>query len=543
MILQALYELALRERLLDDPDFEVHRIDVRITLSADGRPTAVSLLSEGKTVTTTTIPRLPLGRSGQSVKPGFFFDNAGYVLGLGPLPFQRSGAFIVLVEEVARTTNDAGARAVLAFLQSDPKCTVKSMFPDIVDWTPGLWVGFFFEGTFVHERPAVREAWQQRRLMPRDGPTTLCLVTGAQTQATRLHPFVRMPGTKGAALVSFNADSFESFDRTQGDNAPVCRAVSEGYVAALHWLLARRPDGRHRWGIHAGADVLLVWPKDAEDADSAQALLDVLDGKLAPATLDVRRPGTVYVALLGTNRTRIVVRAWLETSFGEVVDTILRYMKALGLDQGRTVPTPRELERAIGGGLPLSSALFSALVLAPLGLSAVPASLLLPALGRFIRGRDGARAATLQLAVIGILLHQRGIDIPMALDDTDTRLPYVCGRLFALMESLQYRAHGVRVNASLRETSFAGAMQYPMATFPRVLRLSAAHGHKALMRTGSTWHERQKDALFALLDGRPFPVQFSLEEQGVFALGYHHQREALFARSRTTNPKTDQSEA
>jgi hypothetical protein len=57
MMLRALHELAEREGLLDDPDFERHRVDLRIRVASDGALLAVEQVSDGRNVLVSAVPR------------------------------------------------------------------------------------------------------------------------------------------------------------------------------------------------------------------------------------------------------------------------------------------------------------------------------------------------------------------------------------------------------------------------------------------------------------------------------------------------------
>src|ERR1700722_12454390 len=107
MMLRALYELAMREGLLDDPDTERHRVDLRIRLALDGALVAVEQVSDGRDVLTSAVPRLPK-RSGLAVRPGLLFDVSGYALGAGKDAANRAMAFRQLTEQVALVTAGGG---------------------------------------------------------------------------------------------------------------------------------------------------------------------------------------------------------------------------------------------------------------------------------------------------------------------------------------------------------------------------------------------------------------------------------------------------
>jgi len=62
--------------------------------------------------------------------------------------------------------------------------------------------------------------------------------------------------------------------------------------------------------------------------------------------------------------------------------------------------------------------------------------------------------------------------------------------------------------------------------FPQLLRLAQHHISKA--EYGSVSDKRIEEILAGLND---FPSHLNLEEQGLFMLGYYHQRQALYKKA------------
>jgi CRISPR-associated protein Csd1 len=362
-MLQALCELAAREGLLDDPDFERHRVDVRIRVARDGSLVAVEQVSEGCEVLTSAVPRLPK-RSGLAVRSGLLFDVSGYALGAGK-DADRRAAFRAVAEQAAMATRDPGVRAVARFLGDQN--AVRAALSRRPEWTGAEWVGFALDGAseFVHERSSVRAYWTALRDSDKGGGARVrCLVSGEIAEPVRLHGSIRMPGTKGATLVSFNEASSCLPGLEQGANAPISRAAAEGYVTALNWRLERVGDQRHRQGVPLGnGDVLVYWTREANPIIEAMpALLDsVADLVAAPWRTGAPPAGVettaFYAAVLGTNRTRVVVREWMETTVADLCTALDAYAADLQLDgdDGR-VPTIGALLRAAGDPSPAAGA-------------------------------------------------------------------------------------------------------------------------------------------------------------------------------------------
>lgn len=121
----------------------------------------------------------------------------------------------------------------------------------------------------------------------------------------------------------------------------------------------------------------------------------------------------------------------------------------------------------------------------------------------------------------------------MALNEQSTIPAYLLGRLFAVLEKVQGEAIG-KVNASIKDRYFTSACASPASVFPVLLRLSQHHIAKAEYGYAS---ERKIQDIMNLLDveKNPIPARLLLDEQGVFVLGYYHQRANFYK-------KTNQSE-
>lgn len=110
--------------------------------------------------------------------------------------------------------------------------------------------------------------------------------------------------------------------------------------------------------------------------------------------------------------------------------------------------------------------------------------------------------------------------------DSDNPSPaYRCGRLLAVLEEIQRRAlPGVK--ATIVDRFFGTASSAPASVFGRLIRGAQPHLSKLErdQRGAYVALQRRLEDVQAGLAAAGFPRVLSLEDQGIFALGYYHQR-------------------
>lgn len=566
MMLQALYSLAREQGWLEDPDYEEHAVHFLLRVDDEGRPLSLeSTIDEQDRAKALRIPRLPRRTSG--VSAGLLVDNAKYILGLGDPEAEKPErlrqcmeAFQERVAELAQATGDPGVRAVLRFLEARDQWLSRLLaWRPREEWGGDEYIAFIYapdEVRCVHEREPVRAWWKaarEREEQNGESSRVRCLITGKLAPPARLHPAVKnVPGgqSSGTSLVSFNEDAFCSHGLEQGANAPVSRAAAEGYTTALNWLLARAEGRRYRRGVALGNGAVTVfWTRtefgfedvltslfDSPDHQRAVELATSPLRGLEPSDLD---PTTFYAVTLSGNNARLVVRDWLEATVGDIKRNVLRYFADLKLVGEVDQPLPLwMLLKAVDppGRAELPPQLGTRILSAALRGQPFPRELLAATLQRLrIPPRDGdphwhLRARISLIKATLSRLPRSGLPslkVSMSLDEKNTAVPYLLGRLFAVLERLQYAALG-QTNTTLRDRYFGSAMAHPAIVFPQLLRLSNHHASKADEK--GRWLEQLKDQICAGLPARTFPTTLGLEEQGLFAVGYYHQRHRFFEK-------------
>ena len=109
------------------------------------------------------------------------------------------------------------------------------------------------------------------------------------------------------------------------------------------------------------------------------------------------------------------------------------------------------------------------------------------------------------------------------LDLTNTAPAYKCGRLLAVLEEIQ-RIAIPGAKATIVDRFFGTASSAPASVFGRLMRGAQPHLSK-LERDNRGAYFRLQQSLEEVTTGLDsFPRTLTLQEQGLFSLGYYHQR-------------------
>ncbi len=573
MILQALndyYDRKATEPGSDIPSygFGVQRISFCLVLSEDGEVVGTVDLREaqGKKLFPKALnaPMLPCKRT-VGVAANFTWDNTGYVLGVdGKGKAKRTqkthDSFKALHQKVSQGVEDTGLRALSRFLNLWTPDRFPSLTPSVEMLDTNVVFRLESDSRFLHERPAVQQAWAQeyRRLAgTHDG---FCLVTGQEARITSLHPDISgVSGAQssGALLVSFNDPAFTSYGKEQSLNAPVGERAAFAYTTALNFL-ARRGS---RQKIRLGDATTVFWAERSTPAEDLLASLfdpptekagrtdesspsedrattarihEVLSAAKAGRPIGTVDPALdpairFYVLGLSPNNARLAVRFWNVSTVGQLVERVGQHFRNMEVErQFEGDPEYPPFWRIVLETAPLQKSenvpplLAGALTRAILTASPYPRSLFTAILGRIRADRvvNYQRAAILKAC----LVRNYQMEVPMSLDIERRDPAYRLGRLFALLEKAQKDA--TNPTATIRDRYFGAASATPAAVFPQLLRLGQHHISKAE-------YGGYTDKLIAEVVDEidELPNHLSLEDQGLFTLGYYHQRNALFRKS------------
>ena len=568
MILQALYDYYQRKQRDPDPTrrlppygFEDKEIPFIIELDTDGALLGLKdtrqLEGKKKVAARFLVPQGVKRASG--VAANLLWDTAEYVVGIDTKGKperigQQRAAFRERIEALP-VQGDPAIHAVLAFLSRDPvaELATQPAWPEVLETNPLMSFRVAPDTDLVCQRPGVLDGVGDDT-DPSD-TSDVCLITGHTGKTERLHSAIKGvwgAQTAGANIVSFNLDAFRSFGKAQGANAPVSPAAAFAYTTALNHLLAKGSKQRMQVGdastvfwaekTDAVEDIFAAVFGEGDDPDARTGEVRALYEAVHSGKFDGARGETRFFVLgLAPNAARIAIRFWHAAPLSEIARRITTWFDDLAIVRGPNDPEfpslfrlltaiavqrkadnipPRlggDIMRAILEGLPFPPTWLNAAVQrcrAEQQVNALRAAAIKACLNRQIR-QTATQTPTSEKEYL-----------PM-LDPSNLNAAYRLGRLFAVLERIQ-EAASPGLNATIRDRYYGAASSTPVSVFTTLLRLKNAHLKK--LPTGRVVNFEK--TIGEIMDGlSDFPKHFALPDQGRFALGYYHQRQAFFTRS------------
>ena len=575
MILQALvsyYETLAARGELPQPGWAPVKVSYVLNLDDQGDITTVVCIKEEVTrgkkkalVPQTIQLPAPVKRT-VGVTANFLCDNSSYILGADKKGKPKRSlecfqACKTLHETLLVSVEEPAARALLSFFDhwQPEKLTEHPAFAhqDMEDLLASANLIFRYRGRYLHEIPAIRQAWQDYYNNSQDSQQFPCLVTGKLAPVAQLHPSIKGiygAQSSGASLVSFNAPAFCSYDREQGLNAPTSQYAAFAYGAALNYLIATQ-------NTRVGDVTLLFWAESGEEAyadalkrfgfgggdEDDQYKEEDLKGLMESLAegADVEWDGTridpnmtFYILGISPNAARLSVRFFLRNSFGQFIRSVKAHYDWLEIvrpsfDPFDNIPVWRMLKETVN---PNSREKKPAADMAGDTLRAIltntpyPATLLNGVTLRIRADREmnRTRAAILK----AYYLKNRNPFVPeevltVSLNQDSNHEAYVLGRLFSVLEAIQSDANP-GINATIRDKYFSSASATPGVVFPTLVNLAQKHLRK-LDEGKKIFYDKQLTELMSKL-GETYPNRMNLPQQGAFQLGYYHQTQYRFTK-------------
>ena len=578
MILQALVayynKLAARGEI-SKPGWAKAKISWAIELGDDGSVLGILPLKAESPDGKKQIPRkilLPAPvKKTSGERSNFLWENAEYLLGVqtkedGGKTAKRFVTAKELHDSLLADVHTPVAEAIKAYFAACDPAAIASMLPDgcMDELRKGANLTFLYQNRFPGEFPELCAAWDAHYGGEKIGETFVDVVTGEVIVPEATHPSIKNvqdAQPSGAALVSFNAEAFESFGRKQNLNAPMGKETAFAYTSALNSLTG---DKDHRQ--HIGDMTVVYFAEDAEpvyqdvmdlcfagsddrvtDAELHSILQNIAAGKQTDFAGKTLSPDDRFYLLgISPNASRLSVRCFRQSSFGDVISRIKQHYDDITIvtdNRSKWVDIPlwallRETVNPNANDKTPAPQMAGDTLRAVLTGGRYPETLYRRTLLRIRAEHDITRgkAAIVKGYLLRNTKHRKDYAYikeasTMALNETSNYTPYVLGRLFSTLEAVQSAANP-GINTTIKDKYFNSACATPAAVFPILLKLANSH-LKKLGGGLAVNYSKQIGALVARLE-TAFPKTLSLEEQGAFILGYYHQTQKRFEKKNTT---------
>ena len=472
----------------------------------------------------------------------------------------QHAAYVELVQTCAQATQEPAVEAVARFLMSADLLRIAEEHKLAAD------ANVFFQVDDVQpiDLPKVQRYWATRTTSEENAQEVMqCLVCGEMRPPVKRLPIVikGIPGGQsgGLTLISANEAAFESYMLEASLIAPTCEACGERFGNALNSLL--REPHTHMvipplayvfWVRDPIANMNLPNLLQAESGEVKQLLKAHYEGKRK--NLAITSP-SFYAAALSASGSRVVLRDWIETTLADVQAHLAQYFRLQRICDASGEPQVFPLWQLINATVNKKSkeqplARVGQLLLhAALRGGVLPDSLLYSVIRRTQAEHN---VQSVQAALIKmILLSQETLpskeqgDHDMTTVNEECKDPaYLCGRLLAQLNSIQWYALG-DINATIVDRYYGTASTAPASVFGRLLRGVQPHLATIRQKSGARRAFYLDRELATLLnDLKEIPTLLTLKQQGLFALGYYHQKVRFYQKGqdKASDDKSEQSE-
>lgn len=588
MILQELYKLyerKNREGKIARPGFEYKEIPYLIIIDSHGNFVRFesTIYNDGRNKKSRIFHVPAAVKRSSGIEANLLWDNLSYVLGIPNGEAERNlskskqvmatrlkkqkKAFYDKIKKFFAQTGIPELKAVIAFenvllneLQKDP------LWSEITTSKTGANLTFKIDGQneiICANSQIMEHITKNLTSQGSKDFSAMCLVTGKEGEIEKIHPAIKgVLGAQstGANIVSFNLPSFVSYGKEQSYNAPVSKYAAFAYTSALNHLLSKYSQQK----IVLGDTTIVFWAEKenplendfakfftfSEDTDNqsreiqaTESIRRLLEAPKIGSKTYPEQNIPFYVLGLAPNSSRLAIRFWLQDTVKQIEDSIRQYFLDLKIIKPKIesdILPLAELLRATavqGKRENIHPLLTSGLFAAALKNQPFPRIVLSCVIGRMHAEPEASqkfeyyRAALLK-AYLNRLVRASQYKTKLLeenMDEKNTNVAYRLGRLFAVLEYLQGKAIG-NPNASIRDRYFASASSRPASVFPKLLNLAGYHVAKVKDEGGKWIDKLIQDILSVFPSENPFPRVMTLEEQGLFAVGYYQQKQWLWTK-------------
>ena len=562
MILKALYDYYQRSNDLVKKGMELKEIAYLIVVEKDGTFVRIeSRMQDNKTASSFLVLQA-VKRSGKKFIPNYFWDKYEYIVGdAGSKKKHKTFIDLIKAYKIKLPNNDY-INALFNFYQKYDD--IEKVLGDDVLYDElkksKKYISFLINGSTsiaADNEEIIKDVLATENIGLEEN---VCLITGLKSSISRLHTPIKLTKDTGP-LVSFQKSSgYDSYGKTQANNAPISEDAEFAYTTALNHLL--RIDSRNKFTL--GNRTFVFWAsKDDEtgrqaeeciwnflrfndsddDPDRGIEQVRTVFQAIYSGALKTSLDDKFYILGLAPNSARIAVTYWAEIPLKDFAERINRHFddmeidgakeckpymglhsmlsyvtlnrQVYGKDSKLTPNLPEAVVKSIFQGLPYPQPLFSGCI-------------------RRIRAeasdKDKRAVSIVRAAIIKAYLNRlnnKEQNIKVMLDKENTNQGYLCGRLFAVLDKIQDDANRQH---TIRERYMNAASATPAAVFATILNLSSHHSGK-LTEGLNIFYEKIKQEIIDKIDANGFPAHLDLQDQGRFFVGYYHQMQSFYVKN------------
>lgn len=584
------YDLMMNSDKFDvaDNNSSAENVSFKLIIGEDGLIKQILDLREKKKSISMIVPYRFQGRTGSAIVPYFLYDNAKYLLGC---EFDKNSLELVKFDKHIEASkklhmeildnSNSKYRLILERFFDNHNQNIEIVKEKDMDVLQGGFSVLCLENELkcIHEQEEIREIFRLYRESKSDGEKIVkgtCLINGEKDiTIARTHTAIKGilgSSSSGAMLVSFNGDSFESYGKTQSYNASTSTYNEFKYTTALSKLLSSKDNKLYLsgntivfWSDKIGCreeGSFLVFIADEyndnseveynqEGVDEIESIIKLIkQGKTVDLNkINLDDSANMYILGLYGSKSRIFVRFWFKNSMLDFIKLSNKHFGDTQLIRKNTLNKNHHIYEEVGVKISsilktitpygkventpntLVNSLFKSVLMGTI----YPISVYNQILGR-IRAEAGEKFVinhTRVSFIKGYLkryyrlkkFRDKEEEVTVSLNTKSTNVAYNLGRIFAILEKIQMDSNN---GSNIREKYLSAASSTPKSIFPNLLNLAQHHIAKIKKEGSTNFNYYDKMIGEILLNVNEFPAIFSSDEQGMFILGYYHQREDIY---------------
>lgn len=442
------------------------------------------------------------------------------------------------------------------FAQEDPKYFSKCTFTFGLDGFPDVWLETDEVFKQAYKRPV-----NVKKSKKKSNTLGVCALSGEVGEIARIHEYVYGPNSaKAYSLVNCGRTAYSSFGRTEGYNCNITEESAHAYAETFTYLWR---SAQHHVSLNDMTILFFAMKKDdtAECEFIGNVLSDIFNNvstieanmeltnafkKLArgllhemPFSMDTE----YYVISFAENDKRIRILDFYHDTMGNLCKNVKQHLDDMCIcnSVGATAD-PVEISKIIKALRPtdimknnnIPSNLVKCLYESVMRGKKYPMVLYTKALERLKYDQDIYKGDTkiawkftsTRVGILKAYLNRNARfinkkeEFSVALDKTNTNVGYLYGRLFAVLEQVQFVATKDGLNKKFI-SSFSGACTKPVAVFPQML-ITVQYYFDSMKKTTANYYRNYVSEITDMLDMQ-MPVNLGTDMQSAFVMGYWHQ--------------------